>query len=105
MIEQWVEHLHQSGSKYNDNWKTLPLKMQALIRSRSEIWSGHSRVQQEVQAVDAKFAGKQKKKDDNSTKKRKWKDAKRQQAFVQMKVKMETSKCDNNNPKLPSAAM
>ena len=55
LIEQWVEHSHQTGSQCDDNWKTLNYKMQALIRSRRESWGGLSQVQKEVDAVDAKF--------------------------------------------------
>ena len=104
LIEQWVEHLHQSGSRYDDNWKTLPHKMQALIRSRRESWSGHPRVQQEVQAVDSKFTGKWTKADDNPTKKKKLKEEKRQQAFVKMKVKMEKRRCENDMTERPLAS-
>jgi hypothetical protein len=90
LIEQWVEHSHQTRSRCDDNWKTLNYKMQALIRSRRESWGGLPQVQKEVDAVDAKFRRKRSDNEDGDLsrveKRAKAKEENRRSAFDQMRA-------------------
>jgi hypothetical protein len=56
VIEQWIEHGHQWSSTYDDNLKTLPYKMQAIISAQGESWVAEPKVQREMQFIDKNSA-------------------------------------------------